>query len=224
MNKLLIWDIDGTILDCRGCGKKALSYAFEDLYVHENAFSDVDLTGKIDIEVVEGIVNKYKISNFNNSAYFEEYGKKLMYFMKITEGVELIRGVEKVLKEYSNKEHYFLSIATGNCKIGAKIKLSYCGANQYFKTGAYGDEARNRRLLVGVAIENAKRYYKVDFSKENIYYFGDTPKDIEAAKFNKIKSVALSTGFYSYDILKEHRPDYLLTDLTDLKVIEGIFE
>ena len=49
-------------------------------------------------------------------------------------------------------------------------------------------------------------------------------KDIEAAKYNKVKSIALSTGFYSYDILKKHKPDYLLANLSDLKIIERIFK
>lgn len=224
MNKLLIWDIDGTILDCKGCGRKALSHAFKELYGHENAFSDVDLTGKIDIEVIEEIVNKYGVQNFNNHEFTKEYGEILKRIMEITEGVKLIDGVENFLRKYSNEKYYYLSIATGNCKVGAKGKLTHCDVNHYFKTGAYGDEARNRKELVSVAIENAKRYYQVDFLKENIYYLGDTPKDIEAAKFNEVKSIALSTGFYSYDVLNEHEPDYLLTDLRDLKIVDKIFK
>lgn len=224
MNKLLIWDIDGTILDCKGCGRNALSMTFQELYGYENAFAEVDLTGKIDIEVIDEIVNHYEVKNFNKEIFSLQYGRNLKYIMEKTDGIGLIDGVENFLKEISKKEHFYLSIATGNCKTGAKGKLSYCSINDYFRTGAYGDEANNRKELVAIAIENAKIFYEVDFSKENIYYFGDTPKDIEAAKFNKIKSVALSTGSYAYDVLKEHQPDFIFCGLHDIVDLYKIFK
>jgi phosphoglycolate phosphatase-like HAD superfamily hydrolase len=224
MSKLIIWDIDGTILDCKGCGRKALSLTFERLYGHQDAFVDVDLTGKIDIEVISEIVSHHDIPLFDLNIFMGHYGEVLNEVMGRTEGIDLLPGVEDILKYFSNKKDYYFSIATGNCKTGAMGKLKYCQVNHFFETGAYGDEAHNRAKLIEMAIENAKSFYGQVFEKKSIFYLGDTPKDIEAAKANGIQSVAVSTGYYTHEALKNHLPNYLLKDMQNMKQVNKIFE
>ncbi len=224
MNKLIIWDIDGTILDCKGCGRSALSLTFEKLYGHQDAFVDVDLTGKIDIEVITEIVSLHDIPSFDLNDFMGHYGEVLKEVMDKIEGINLLPGVEDILRYYSDKKDYYFSIATGNCKTGALGKLEYCRVNQFFKTGAYGDQAHNRTKLIELAIENAISFYGQVFEKESIFYLGDTPKDIEAAKANGIQSVAVSTGFYTHEALKDHLPHHLLKNMQNLNQVSKIFE
>lgn len=224
MNKLLIWDIDGTILDCKGSGRTALNITFEKMYGFKDAFKNVDLTGKIDGEIISEIVKKYNINEFNQKKFAKEYGCVLQVVMKKTDGIRVLDGVETLLKEYCLKKNYYLSLATGNCRTGAYGKLKYCKVNQYFETGAFGDEAYNRNELLYLAIDNAKMLYGIDFAKENIFYFGDTPKDIEAARINGIKSIAISTGMFNYDVLRKHKPDFLLMGLYEINQNKNIFE
>ena len=224
MNKLLIWDIDGTMLDCKGSGRNALNIAFESIYGFKDAFKNVDLAGKIDSEIISEIVEKHEIKEFNHKRFAIEYGYVLEEVMKKTDGIKVFDGVEMLLKEFYMKKNYYLSLATGNCKTGAYGKLKYCKINQYFDTGAFGDEAYNRNELLNLAIDNAKMLYGIDFAKENIFYFGDTPNDIEAARTNGIKSIAISTGMFAYDVLKKHKPDFLLNGLKDINHNDKIFE
>lgn len=224
MKKLLIWDIDGTILDCKGCGRMALSRTFERLHGHRDAFVDVDLTGKIDIEVIEEVVRHHVISDFNLERFMTAYGRVLEDVMHQIEGIGVLPGVREVLDRIKDEKDYYLTIATGNCKTGALGKMSHCGVDAYFETGAYGDQARDRAALIGVAIRNAQAHYGVDFDETGIFYLGDTPKDIEAAKANGIQSVAVSTGFYTREALKSHLPHYLLESMEDMDQVRRIFE
>lgn len=224
MKKLLIWDIDGTILNCKGCGRQALSLTFEKMYGFSDAFKDVDLTGKIDSQVIDEIVEKFQIKDFVLQNFFDKYGKILFEVMRKIDGIDLLPGVKELLETYASDENIYLSLATGNCKTGAMGKLDHCEASHYFEIGAYGDEAENRGQLVNMALTKAKSHYGVEFKKEHIYYIGDTPKDIEAARVNKIKSVAVSTGFYEYSELEKHDPDFLIKGFNDLAEAKKIFE
>jgi phosphoglycolate phosphatase-like HAD superfamily hydrolase len=223
MKTLMIWDIDGTILDCKGCGRSALSETFRRLYGYEDAFVDVDLTGKIDRQIIEEVVQHHAIKDFRLENFLHHYGEVLNDVMHKLECIYILNGVKDVLNFYSNKKDYYLSIATGNCRTGAMGKLGHCGAQDYFETGAYGDEAYERSELIAMAIDKASNYYHETFDRARIFYLGDTPKDIEAAKMNGINSVAVSTGVFTHDALKNHQPHFLLESLEDLEQVQKIF-
>lgn len=224
MTRLMIWDIDGTILDCRGCGRKGLSLTFERLYGYEDAFDEVDLVGKIDIEVIDEVVRHHAIPDFDLIRFLEAYRKTLEEVMAATEGIGLLPGVRDVLNHFSGQKDYYLCIATGNCKAGAEGKLRHVDAEGYFPIGAYGDQARDRATLIAQAIENAQNHFGQTFQRDEIFYLGDTPKDIEAARTNGIHSVAVSTGLYPSEKLKAHHPDHLLTDMRDFARVSAIFK
>jgi phosphoglycolate phosphatase-like HAD superfamily hydrolase len=223
MDKLIIFDIDGTLLDAKGAGRVALSRTFEELYGYRDAFEEVDLTGKIDIQVIREVVGHHGITDFNLEGFNAAYGRTLRQVMAKTPGIKLLKGVREMLECLTEEEHYFFSLATGNTKVGAKGKLEFLSIGHFFKTGAYGDEALDRKELVGVAIDNAQRYYQKRFDKDHVFYLGDTPKDIEAARHNAIVSVGISTGGFDYEALKGHGPDYTLKGLEPLETVLEVF-
>ncbi|OPL09045.1 MAG: hypothetical protein AVO33_00875 [delta proteobacterium ML8_F1] len=224
MDKLIIFDIDGTLLDARGAGREALSRTFEGLYGYRDAFEEVDLTGKIDIQVIQEVVAHHGIADFNLETFNLQYSKTLWQVMEKTPGISVLKGVPEVLGQLSSRDGFFLSLATGNTKVGAKGKLKFLSIDHYFKTGAYGDEALDRRELLGVAIANAQRYYERTFDKSHVFYLGDTPKDIDAARYNEIVSVGLSTGGFDFETLRSHGPDYVLEELAPFEVVLEIFQ
>lgn len=224
MNKLLIWDIDGTILDCKKNGRKALNYTFENMYGYKKAFENVDLFGKIDNEIIDEIVKKYKIEEFNKDDFLTSYGKILDLLLKNDETVEMLPGINDILDKIYSKKDYYLSIATGNCKIGAIEKLKRCKVDKYFKFGVYGDEVENRYELINQAIIESQKKYFVEFNKDDIYYIGDTPMDIKAAKFSNIRSISVATGYSKYNELKKHMPDYLFNNFNNFEELLKIFE
>jgi len=224
MNKLLIWDIDGTILDCKKNGRKALTDTFEKMYGYKKAFDNVDLFGKIDNEIIDEIVKKYEIEEFSKYDFLISYGKILEVLLKNDETVKLLPGINDILDNIYSEKDYYLSIATGNCKIGAVKKLQRCKVDKYFKFGIYGDDVENRYELINKAIIESGKKYFAEFNKDDIYYIGDTPMDIKAAKFSNIKSISVATGYYKYDELKKHMPDYLFYNFNDFEELLKIFE
>ncbi|MGC8871097.1 MAG: HAD family hydrolase, partial [Brevinematia bacterium] len=118
-------------------------------------------------------------------------------------------------------ENFYTCLLTGNIKDVAYMKIGLFGLDKFFPVGAFGDEKKDRRKLVPIAINRSKEYYKVDF--EDYFFVGDSHRDIIAAKENNIKSIIVLTGKMTKDKLLPYGPDFLIDDLSQLKAIVGSF-
>ena len=106
----------------------------------------------------------------------------------------------------------------------ARVKLTASGIQQYFPFGAFGDSARERGHLVEVAWNEAESRYGVRFAANQTLLLGDTPRDIEAAKANQARVIAVATGRFSVDDLREHEPDAVFADLSDVDEVVSAIE
>ena len=138
--------------------------------------------------------------------------------------IEKIKGVEKFLKKVIS-EGYVIGLLTGNSLESAKAKLEVVDLWKYFKFGAYGTETRVRAELVPLAIVEAEKCSNFKFPKKDIFIIGDTMQDIKCAKDSRVKIISIATGNESFELLKEHKPDFIFKDFSDtnkiLKVIQN---
>lgn len=215
MSKLMIWDIDGTLLHCYGSGRQAMAESFLNLYGIENALEGIMLAGAVDLAVVKGIQDLHKIPNFDTHHFFEAYSQKLMHQIKTGKGIEVLGGITEVIKALQLPGVYHV-VGTGNCELGARVKLGLSGLEHFFETGAYGDEVLTRSELLKLAKAKAEQAFKVKFLNENIMVVGDTPEDIRAAKDNDFIAVATTTGYYGERALSAHGPDYVIDHFGEL--------
>lgn len=208
-NILLIWDIDGTLIDSKGLGRKAMDKAFFNLYNIREGFKDVNMAGRLDSRIVKKAFMINRIVDSNLVSFFDKYEENLKQELKSNTSSRVLPGINEILEWTSQQENLFHVLGTGNCERGARLKLSHLGLDKYFKIGGFGDEDAERWEIIKKAIENAQSFYKTDFKKENIYVIGDTPLDIECGKILEIKSIAVATGGYGYEDLLECEPDYI---------------
>jgi phosphoglycolate phosphatase-like HAD superfamily hydrolase len=222
MEKLLIWDIDGTLIQCKGMGKRIFNKVFLKLYNIKNAFDKIPMEGMVDAVILSLAYENNNIKERNFGEFFTEYCFHLSEALVEDKKSFANPGIIKLMEFIKNNSSAYNVLGTGNIELGARIKLSRDNLNRYFKIGSFGDEPFERWQLINNSIEKSKKYFNKKFENSNIFVIGDTPRDIEAAKKINVKSLAVATGSYTLNELNEYNPDYLVNDFSNFKVIKEI--
>ncbi len=217
-NKLLIWDIDGTLISSKGCGRRAMDKTFATLYNIENGFDNITMAGRLDYSIVKDAFINNNIAFNDISKFLNKYENILREELNVHPSPLILPGVLDILTKTSEYSNVFHVLGTGNCEVGARLKLSHLGLDKFFEIGGFGDDDLQRWEIIQRAITNAEHHYKMKFANNDIYVIGDTPADIECGKRLNVRSVAVATGSYDYEELIQYSPDYLLYDLTEIKV------
>ncbi|MCG8571353.1 MAG: HAD hydrolase-like protein [Spirochaetes bacterium] len=190
-NYLILFDIDGTILDTNGDGKKAFLDAFQNTW-QVKIDKDVNFLGGVDLAVYQELCSHHQIDKKSS----------------LTKWMDFQDCYTDKLKKYSNNNqwHLFpycreilnylkplfpLALVTGNIEQGAKVKLEHHQLADFFPEGGFGEKVRDRNQLVAQAIEKASAHYGQDFKNDHIYLIGDTIKDIESSLENNIKPLLI---------------------------------
>jgi phosphoglycolate phosphatase-like HAD superfamily hydrolase len=209
---LVLWDIDGTLVDSAGHGR----YAFEDAYraLAGRPFEGpIEMAGRTDhqiaMEMLDGLDGE-------PSRLLDELVAAL------AARKELIRregrtypGVPATLSALARRDDVAQSLLTGNVEVNAAVKLGAFGLERWldFELGAYGSDPHEARSdLVAIARERAQA--KLGEPVEPVLV-GDTPLDVRAAREAGARAVAVATGFSDLEQLRAAEPDALLTDLSD---------
>jgi phosphoglycolate phosphatase-like HAD superfamily hydrolase len=219
--KLILFDIDGTLIDSGGAGVRSLNLAFQDLFSIPDAFSAIAMAGKTDTQIIrEGLV-----------AWGLPPGDGVIprviviYLSHLLDEVHndrrhLKNGVIELLAALSEEaDRVHLGLLTGNIERGARIKLDPFGLNAYFPFGAFGDDEEDRNKLLPVAVQRYHALYGREIDFPGCVIVGDTPRDVECAKRFGAACIAVATGPYGIDQLAQSGADRVLEDLTDLGAI-----
>jgi phosphoglycolate phosphatase len=224
--KLLLFDIDGTILLTDGAGTRAANRAFEKIYGHAGAMDGVDAAGKTDPLILKEMFGNRLSRDYTADEAEKLYAEYVIFLEEeiIKSPIDVMPGIPYLLDNLSMRRDLILGIATGNIEHGARIKLRRAGLDGHFRTGGYGSDSWNREELIRIAIGRAKRLLTDGRDFERIYVIGDTPHDIVHGRAAGAVTIAVSTGRYSPRELEEHSPDYLFDHLADYEHVIGIFD
>ncbi len=235
MENLLLFDIDGTLIDTEGAGlislEEGMFSAFPDL--SGKPFPPLDLGGATDGSVVAFLFESFELDDHpeNRTRFFDSYltalKGRLKSFEKEGKG-RLLPGVVPLLEALAMcPDRMTLGILTGNTAEGAKAKLRHYGVDHHFVFGAYGDDHADRNALGPIALRRAEVDHGLKFEPAKVVVIGDTPKDVICARAFGARVIAVATGASSHQDLAATDPDMLLHDLenTDhtISVIESVF-
>ena len=223
--KLLLFDIDGTILSTNGAGSRAASRAFERMHGIKDAMEKVNAAGKTD-PLIFGEVFRNELGRDNTpEEEAQVYGYYVEYLQEEikTAEIDVKPGVRELLNNLSGREDILLGLGTGNIEKGARIKLGQAGLNGHFKFGGFGCDAEHREEVIRRAIERAHEHKTSEATFSETYVIGDTPLDIIHGRAAGARIVAVATGYYSIEELREHDPDYLYEDFGDTESVVRIF-
>jgi phosphoglycolate phosphatase-like HAD superfamily hydrolase len=128
-------------------------------------------------------------------------------------------GARELLEALHDHHHLHLALLTGNYRDAAEIKLQHFEIWDFFEWGAFSDDSADRNELVPIARSRAETYDIPDEAIERVIVIGDTPHDIECARVAGAKSIAVATGGFTIEQLKEFGADEVLKDLSDTDAV-----
>ncbi|MDH5716517.1 MAG: HAD hydrolase-like protein [Spirochaetia bacterium] len=220
MRVLFLLDIDGTLINTSGVGRRAAEKTVFELTNEKVPLSAKDVAGRTDLFIFNQILEKLSSLNGYNINFSEIknlYLKNLRLEVE-KKSINSLPGVNEFIKDIENNSKHVPALLTGNFEEGAQIKLGQ--RFQSFEFGAYGDLTQDRNKLMHFAIdEYQKKYYT---SPQKIIVVGDTPFDIECARAGGAFAVAVTTGPYTADELSA--ADMVLDSLEDWpKIMKAVF-
>jgi len=217
--RLVLFDVDGTLVLTGGAGMRALNRACEDLVGHGHALNGVGLAGRTDWIILHEALERH--GRTLDRVLLHEIRER--YLVHLREEIELpgkgvkavMPGIRALLDALHEREDVALGLITGNFAEGARIKLEYFDLWKYFPCGAFGDDSADRNELVPVAIERARAGGIAHAAPSNVWVVGDTPHDVACALVAGATPVAVATGGYSVDQLRESGAGIVFGDLSD---------
>jgi phosphoglycolate phosphatase-like HAD superfamily hydrolase len=218
--RLVLFDVDGTLLSARGAGRRALARAFERVFGTAGAVDRYDLRGKTDprivFEVMEGAGVPRERVRERLDEFFEEYARGLVAEIGDGRDVVTLPGVAALVRRLGAADGVVLGLLTGNIEEGARIKLGPTGLWPHFRVGAFGSDHADRRRLPSLAARRAHALVGHPFRPDQVLVVGDTPLDIECARAFGALAVAVATGQYPAEALLAERPDLFFDDFADV--------
>ncbi|MBI3090950.1 MAG: HAD hydrolase-like protein [Candidatus Tectomicrobia bacterium] len=218
--KLLLFDIDGTLILSGGAGGAALNRACEEILGVQNAMAAVNPGGMTDGAIVRRIITTVlgrPPEDGEIECILRRYLEHLPRSLDGSTRFRLLPGFPRLLDALGERPDIVLGLGTGNLAEGARIKLEFAGLFHYFRFGGFGSDAEDRAELLRRGIERGKALSPQPVAPEHIFVIGDTPHDVESGRRAGARTVAVATGSTSRQELARHQPDYLFDSFADAK-------
>ncbi len=218
--KLILFDLDETLIKGFEGHKTAFSEAFRKVYGVDTNVDIINNSGMTQRGIIIEVLKKNGLTEEVIKPRIEECLKVMdESFEEIIKYDEIIvlEGVRELLEELE-KNNILMGLVTGNSEFIARSKLKKVGLDKYFKVGGFGSEEVDRTKLVKIAIQKAGEGFGFKFN-DDVFIFGDTPRDVKAGKEAGVKTVCVCTGIYSEGQLEETGADFVLPDLRDKQKI-----
>ena len=222
MARLILFDIDGTLVLTADAGRRALSRAFGELFAVSNALDGLPIAGRTDSWIVASAAAAHGLPcdahtvERLRAAYVRCLAIEIL---KPGRRKGVMPGVRQLLQALSSRDDGYVALLTGNFEEGARVKLEYFDLWRYFRCGAFGDDAPERNALLSRALARVQACGGPAVDPGDVVIVGDTPLDVAVALAGGNRSVAVATGGYDVKTLRASGADVVLSDLSDVTAV-----
>ncbi len=224
--KLLLFDIDGTLVLGRRSNRRWFADAMVEVYGTCGDIDGLSFSGKIDPQIVTELLSEEGLGRDEIEEGIprvrEAYVTRLQRHLR-PEDLTLLPHVLDLLERLHRREEVTLGLLTGNWERGARTKLACYELNRFFPFGAFSDGQRSRGDLPPVALDRAWESTGRRFTAAETVIIGDSLLDVECAQQHGMRSLAVATGYTSFEDLAAARPDWVLPDLGQAHQIDPVF-
>lgn len=225
-HRVLLFDIDGTLINPNREGGKCLRRALEDVYGQAGPIDHYDMAGKTDWQIITDLMGMAGLDPATIEAAlpaaFAAYARHVEAAAP-TLNMDLLPGVTGLLEHLSGHPGFILGLVTGNVREAVPWKLRAVGLDPaLFQFGAFGSEHIDRNRLPALALYRLEQQLGLPVAPASALVIGDTPHDIACARHAGLQVLCVATGTYSRGELAAHQPDYLLDDLADTQTVMDI--
>ena len=220
--RVLLFDIDGTLIRSGGAGKFSMENALKTTFGLQEIKDRVSYSGRTDGAIIHDLLLLHdlpatpKNAELLSSAYLSQLQKALT----IHPG-EVLPGIVETLSR--KHDGIAIGLLTGNVEAGAAIKLKHFGLSEYFAFGGFADELTERDDVAKRAFAEAERHLKMKLDPQNVWVIGDTPADVKCARAIGAKAIAVQTGWHSPEELAASGPDHLFPDFTHARELWSVW-
>jgi phosphoglycolate phosphatase len=222
MVRLVLFDIDGTLVRTGRAGVRAFTQVFATEFGIVDGVDGWKFAGRTDLSIVREHFTQHGIpaTAENFERFFGRYAFWLDHLLRdsqteVCAGVwELIRGLRQLPRPP------LLGLLTGNIRLGAEIKLRHFDLWKEFETGAFGDDHEDRAQIAAIARRRGSRVLKEPLAGHQVVVVGDTHLDIRCARAIGAKTLAVATGGCSLAELQRHQPEWAVPNLTAVSPAE----
>lgn len=226
MNRLVLFDVDGTLVSMHGAGSRSVRQALLQVYGNTGPIDSYDFHGRTDPQIVRDLMRMAGLDDEEIDAGMDRLWE--IYLERLEEELEkpgtiaeVLPGVVELLDALHETQDDLVALLTGNIEPGAKLKLTAADLWHRFDFGAYGSDHERRDQLPAIAVERARNATGLEFTGRNVVIIGDTPFDVHCGRELGVWAVAVATGKHPPEELEAAGADVVLESLADTQRAVG---
>lgn len=224
--RLLLFDIDGTLIRGDQAGRLAMGAALEQMFGTKGSLDTYEMGGKTDSRIVSDLLSEVGIDSLEIRQKLPDFFLLMADFAREVyplRDITTCPGIESLLERLQVRDDVMVGLLTGNAQTTAPLKLAAASIDPaQFVVGAYGSDDLDRNNLPKIALQRANELTADVLMGDNVVIVGDTPADVQCARVGMARSVAVASGWHSADTLLQYQPDYLFADLSDTEAVLSV--
>lgn len=223
--KILLFDIDGTLIDSGGAGKLAMETALAAEFGVHQTTEGVPYAGRTDGAIIRDLLSYHGISATaaETDRFLTTYLRHLPDCLVQRTG-RILPGVRSLLDSLASRDDVLLGLLTGNVAEGARRKLSHFQLDHFFRWGGFADGFVDRNDVARFAFCEAARFLGREIGADHeVWVIGDTPHDVTCGRAIGAKILAVATGSHSTVQLQESAPDHVAPSLENVEQILSLW-
>jgi phosphoglycolate phosphatase len=216
--RLVLFDIDGTLIRDDGAAREAFEIALRQAYGFERGASDYDFSGRTDPQIALMILED---AGYERIGVLEQLPRLWEVYLAelrvraLADRIHVLPGVHEFVASLHSDSRFALGLLTGNISDGARIKLTPGGLNRFFPFGAFGSDSMHREDLPPIALERAAAAYAIPFEARDAVIVGDSIFDVRCGIPHEVRTIAVASGRTPRATLEAENPAFLFDSLED---------